>query len=146
MFFTAYIEGWALYAENLGLENNWYKDIYSKIGYYNSELFRAVRLVVDTGLHYKRWTRDEAYEYMKINLGWGSYNQLDRYIVWPGQACAYKIGELKILELQQLAKKELGKKFDIKEFHDAILENGALPLTILERQIAEYIKLKNNNK
>ncbi|UCE07122.1 MAG: DUF885 domain-containing protein [bacterium] len=140
VYFTAYIEGWALYAEQLGMENGWFDDPYSKLGYLNSELFRAVRLVVDTGIHYKRWTRDQAYKYMVQNLGWGSYREIDRYVVWPGQACAYKIGELKLLEFRELAKKKLGKKFDIKEFHRAVLEHGSVPLDILERLVVEYIQ------
>jgi len=144
MHFTAYVEGWALYAEKLGMENGWFVDPHEKLSYLNSELFRAVRLVVDTCIHYKRWTRDQAYNYMVENLGWGSYPEIDRYIVWPGQACAYKIGELKILELRKLAKKKLGKKFDIKEFHRAILEHGSMPLEILEKVIFEYIQSKQD--
>jgi uncharacterized protein (DUF885 family) len=144
VYFTAYIEGWALYAEKLGMENGWFDDPYSKLGYLNSELFRAVRLVVDTGIHYKRWTRDQAYDYMVQNLGWGSYREIDRYIVWPGQACAYKIGELKLLEFKELAKKKLGKKFDIKEFHRAVLEHGSVPLDVLERLVIKYIEINKN--
>jgi len=139
-FFTGFIEGWALYAEKLAYENKWYEDVYSEIGYLGSELFRAVRLVVDTGIHQKKWTRDEAYNYMKANLGWGSYGEIDRYTVWPGQACAYKTGELKILKLREKAKTELGDQFDIKEFHKVILENGAVPLNLLEEIVDEYIK------
>lgn len=144
-FFTGYIEGWALYAEKLGYEREWYEDTYSVIGYLNSELFRAVRLVVDTGIHYKKWSREQAYEYMKENLGWGSYGEIDRYILWPGQACAYKVGELKILELREKAKKELKNKFDLKEFHKVILENGALPLYLLEEIVDEYIEVNCNS-
>ena len=121
-----------LYSEKLDMENGWLDDPYSKLGYLNSELFRAVRLVVDTGIHDKRWTRDQAYDYMVQNLGWGSYREIDRYIVCPGQACAYKIGELIILELRELAKKKLGKDFNMKEFHRVVLEYGAVPLEILE--------------
>ena len=139
-FFTAYVEGWALYAEKLAMENGWYKNAHSKLGYLNSELLRAVRLVVDTGIHYKRWTRDKAYNYMLKNLGWDSYNSIDRYIVWPGQACAYKIGELKILELRNQAQKALRKRFDIKDFHRVVLQHGSVPLDILERLVQEYIK------
>ncbi len=138
-FFTAYAEGWALYAEKLAKEQDWYGDVYAKLGYLNSELFRAVRLVVDTGIHYKQWSRDRAYNYMLDNLGWGSYGQIDRYIVWPGQACAYKIGELKILELRERAKMELGEEFDIKEFHRVVLQHGSVPLEILERIVDEWI-------
>lgn len=141
-FFTVYAEGWALYVEKLANEQGWYEDIYTKLGYLNSELFRAVRLVVDTGIHYKRWSRDRANNYMLDNLGWGSYGQINRYCVWPGQACAYKIGELKILELRERAKTELGKKFDIKEFHRIVLQHGSVPVEILERLIDEYIQEK----
>jgi len=138
-FFTGFIEGWALYAEKLAYENGWFADIYSQIGYLNSELFRATRLVLDTGIHYKKWSRQEAFNYMQDNLGWGSYGELNRYIVWPGQACAYKIGELKIIELREKARKELGSRFDIKEFHRVVLEHGAIPLTLLEDIIINYI-------
>jgi uncharacterized protein (DUF885 family) len=139
LFFTAYIEGWALYAEKLAMENGWFEDLYSQLGYLNSELFRAVRLVLDTGIHYKRWSRDRAITYMRDNLGWVSPGEIDRYIAWPGQACAYKIGELKILELRKHAKKMLKKRFDIKKFHSVILENGAVPLPLLESYVNEYI-------
>ncbi len=138
-FFTAFIEGWALYAEKLAFEQGWYSDIYSELGYLNSELFRAVRLVVDTGIHYKRWNREQAAEYMKENLGWSSYGEIDRYSVWPGQACAYKIGELKILELREKAKRKLGNDFDLKEFHDVILRNGAIPLDLLEKVVNDWL-------
>jgi uncharacterized protein (DUF885 family) len=141
-FFTAFIEGWALYAEKLALELGWYKDIYSELGYLNSELFRAVRLVVDTGIHYKRWSREQAAEYMEDNLGWASYGEIDRYTVWPGQACAYKIGELKLLELREKAKLELGDNFDLKEFHDVILRNGTIPLDLLENVVDEWLERK----
>lgn len=139
LFFTAYIEGWALYAEKLAMENGWFKDLYSQLGYLNSELLRAVRLVLDTGIHYKRWSRSRAITYMRDNLGWVSTAEIDRYIVWPGQACAYKIGELKILELRKRAKKKLKKRFDIKKFHSVILEHGAVPLTLLESYVNDYI-------
>ena len=139
-FFTAYAEGWALYAEKLAKEQGWYENVYTKLGYLNSELFRAVRLVVDTGIHYKRWSRDKTYNYMVDNLGWGSYGQINRYCVWPGQACAYKIGELKMLELRERAKTKLGDRFDIKEFHQVILQNGSVPLEILEQLIDEWIE------
>lgn len=142
-FFTAFIEGWALYAEKLALELGWYKDIYSELGYLNSELFRAVRLVVDTGIHYKRWSREQAAEYMEENLGWASYGEIDRYTVWPGQACAYKIGELKLLELREKAKLELGDTFDLKEFHDVILRNGTIPLDLLENVVDEWLERKS---
>ncbi|MDA3813550.1 MAG: DUF885 domain-containing protein [Candidatus Cloacimonetes bacterium] len=138
-FFTAFIEGWALYAEKLAFEQGWYKNIYSELGYLNSELFRAARLVVDTGIHYKRWDREQAADYMKKNLGWASYGEIDRYSVWPGQACAYKIGELKILELREKAKSELGEKFDLREFHNIILQHGAIPLNLLEDVVDNWL-------
>ncbi len=138
-FFTGYIEGWALYAEKLAYENGWFEDVYSRLGYLNSELFRAARLVVDTGIHHKKWSREKAFNYMKDNIGWGSYGEIDRYTVWPGQACAYKIGELIILELREKAKKEQGNYFDIKEFHKIILENGAVPLELLEEIVNDYL-------
>jgi uncharacterized protein (DUF885 family) len=121
------------------MENGWFEDLYSQLGYLDSELFRAVRLVLDTGIHYKRWSRGRAITYMRDNLGWVSTGEIDRYIVWPGQACAYKIGELKILELRKHAKKKLKKRSDIKKFHSVILENGAVPLPLLESYVNEYI-------
>jgi uncharacterized protein (DUF885 family) len=139
LHFTGFIEGWALYAEKLGMENGWFDDPYSKIGYLGFELLRAVRLVVDTGLHYFEWNRETAAQYMIENLGWGSVDALDRYIIWPGQACAYKIGELKILELRAVAKAELDAKYDIKEFHRVLLQNGSVPLDILENLVNNYI-------
>ncbi len=139
-FFTGYVEVWALYAERLAREYGFYADIYTLIGYLKSELFRAARLVVDTGIHHKKWTRERAFEYMLENNGWASWPEIDRYILWPGQACAYKVGELKIIELRNRAKKELGKKFDIKDFHRVVLENGSVPLEILEQLVNDYIK------
>ena len=141
-FFTAYIEGWALYAEKLAFEQGLYNDIYSELGYLNSELFRAVRLVVDTGIHYKRWNREQTADYMKQNMGWASYGEIDRYSVWPGQACAYKIGELKILELREKAKIKLGDDFNLKEFHDVILRHGAIPLDLLENVVDDWLHNK----
>jgi uncharacterized protein (DUF885 family) len=140
VYFTAFVEGWALYAEKLAREHGWFKSYHSRIGSLNSELLRAVRLVLDTGIHYKRWSRERAFIYMKNNLGWASYGEIDRYLAWPGQACAYKMGELKILELRKRAKKALKKKFDIKEFHRVILENGSVPLKLLERFVDEYVE------
>ena len=138
--FTGYTEGWALYAEKLAKEYGFYNDTYSLIEYLRSELLRAARLVVDTGIHSMNWTRDRAYRYMLNNVGWSSYKQIDRYIVWPGQACAYKIGELKILELRERAKTALGDKFDIKKFHSVVLKHGSVPLDILEQLVDEYIE------
>ncbi len=138
--FTGYLEGWALYAEKLAKEYGFYEDVHSKIGNLRSELFRAARLVVDTGIHHKRWTREEAYEYMRNNVGWASYGEIGRYIVWPGQACAYKVGELTLLKLRQKVKKELGDKYDIKDFHTVILQHGSLPLEILSQLVDQYIE------
>ncbi len=143
-FFTGYVEGWALYAEKLAGEYGFFSDTESQIGYLRSELFRALRLVVDTGIHCKKWTRKMAYDYLLSNLGWTSYSEIDRYIVWPGQACAYKIGELKLLELRARVKNALGDAFDIKEFHDLVLRHGSLPLDLLERIVAEYIESRGH--
>jgi uncharacterized protein (DUF885 family) len=144
-YIPAYVEGWGLYAENLADEYGMYSDSYSRLGYLRGELLRAVRLVVDTGIHHKRWTREYAIEYMK------SFEcipeeyvpiEVDRYIVNPGQACSYKIGVMKILELREKAKAELGEKFNIKEFHDVILRNGPMPLEVMEREVEKYIDSK----
>ncbi len=144
--FTAYIEGWALYCEWLAKQAGWYdKDPFGDLGRLRDELLRAVRLVVDTGIHAKHWTREQAIAYMRDKTGMGEKevkSEIERYIVAPGQACAYKIGMLKIQELRARAQKELGEKFDQREFHDAVLRNGALPLEILEEQINEYIQRK----
>lgn len=142
LWFTSHGEGWALYAEKLAIEQQWYSDINAEISYLQSELFRAVRLVVDTGIHAKRWTRKQAYDYMLEGLGWASYGEIDRYSVWPGQACAYKIGELKILELRKFAEQKLNKKFNLKDFHTAILKHGSVPLEILEENVRKYIDEK----
>ena len=141
--FTAYSEGWGLYAERLAWELGFYEnDPYGNLGRLQAEMFRAVRLVVDTGIHYKKWTREEAIEYMVENTGMTTSevtSEIERYIVMPGQACAYKIGMLKILELREKAKQELGSQFDLREFHNAVLKNGSLPLDILEEVINNYI-------
>ena len=142
--FTAYMEGWALYSEWLAKQAGWYEgDPFGDLGRLRDELFRAVRLVVDTGIHAKRWTREQAIAYMLEKTGMGEKNvtaEIERYIVNPGQACAYKVGMLKIQELRERAQQELGNKFDQREFHDAVLKNGALPLEILEEQINAYIQ------
>lgn len=140
--FTAYIEGWALYAERVAWELGYQNNPYDNIGRLQAELFRAVRLVVDTGIHSKRWTRKEAIQYMIKNTGMAEsdvISEIERYIVMPGQACAYKVGMMKILELRAKAKAELGSKFDIRDFHDVVLKNGAVPLDILEIFIDKYI-------
>jgi uncharacterized protein (DUF885 family) len=141
--FTAYAEGWGLYAEKLMYETGSYKnDPYGNLGRLQAELFRAARLVVDTGIHYKKWTRDQANAYMDETLFFppGGYsNEVNRYIMWPGQALSYKSGELKILALRQHAKDALGSKFDIKAFHNVLLQNGGMPLPVLELAVENYI-------
>jgi uncharacterized protein (DUF885 family) len=142
--FTAYQEGWALYTEWLAKEAGWYQDDpFSDLGRLQAELFRAVRLVVDTGIHAKRWPREQAITYMRDKTGMGEKEvtaEIERYIVNPGQACAYKVGMLKLQELRARAQTELGQKFDQREFHDVVLKNGAMPLEILEEQVAAYIQ------
>ncbi|XP_046560634.1 uncharacterized protein LOC124269641 [Haliotis rubra] len=141
-FYTAYVEGWALYAESLGEELNFYEHDRELMGRYSLEMFRACRLVVDSGLHYYGWDREEAIQYM---LNYTSFSrvemtiEVDRYITWPGQACAYKIGEIKIKELRKRAEEALGELFDIREFHSVVLENGPMPLTILEEIVDHWI-------
>jgi len=132
---SAFSEGWALYSEILALEAGLAEDPYDELGVLQSELFRAVRLVVDTGMHYKRWSREEAIAYMKGVTGMSDTEvrvEIERYIVWPGQACSYKIGMLKILELREKAKEKLGENFNIKDFHSVVLEQGQPPLFIVE--------------
>ena len=144
--FTAYAEGWALYTEWLAKQAGWYdKDPFGDLGRLQAELFRAVRLVVDTGIHAKRWTREQAIAYMREKTGMAEKEvtaEIERYIVSPAQACAYKVGMLKIQELRARSEKELGAKFDQREFHDVVLKNGALPLEILEEQVNAYIARK----
>jgi uncharacterized protein (DUF885 family) len=141
--FTAFSEGWALYAEHLAKDMGLYDNApYGDLGRLQAEMFRAVRLVVDTGIHAKRWTRQQAIDYMHEKTGMSVTevtSEIERYIVMPGQACAYKIGMLKILELRERAKQALGAKFDLKAFHEAVLGRGAMPLTILERRIDAWI-------
>ena len=140
--FTAYSEGWALYAERLAWEAGYEKDPLDNLGRLQSELFRSVRLVVDTGLHRKRWTREQAIEYMAKTTGMAESEvviEVERYLVQPGQALAYKVGMLKILELRDRARGALGNKFDVRAFHDVVLRNGAMPLEILERIVDSYI-------
>jgi len=144
LVFTSHVEGWALYSEKLAREENFFPDQHSLLHNMWSELFRAARMVVDTGLHYKRWSRQEALDYYNNNLGTPIPNEIDRYIVWPGQATAYKVGELKILELRQRAKDELGDNFDIKDFHNVMLSYGQMPLNILEEQVNLYIEREKN--
>lgn len=139
--FESFMEGWALYAEKLAGEYGFYDTPESRLGYLQSELYRAVRLVVDTGIHFKKWSRQEAVNYFFAATGDSdlAVREVDRYIVWPGQACAYKIGKLKMLELRDKVKTALGDDFDIKEFHNLILQNGSMPLEVLEKQVDRYI-------
>ncbi len=141
-WYVAYGEGWALYAESLGYEMGFYKDPYVRFGTLTNEMLRACRLVIDTGLHSMGWTRDQSIKYLADNTGYTAgvvAAEVDRYIVIPGQALGYKIGELKIKALRAKAKAELGDAFDVRRFHNAILDDGALPLTILESRVDEWI-------
>ncbi|MXP26002.1 DUF885 family protein [Altererythrobacter indicus] len=142
---TAYVEGWGLYAETLGYPMGFYKDPYQHFGTLDDEMLRAMRLVVDTGIHAKGWTREQAIDYMLANSGMGRTDataEVERYIAMPSQALAYKVGALKIQELRDKAKSALGAKFDIREFHDQVLNTGALPLPVLEAKIDRWIASK----
>jgi uncharacterized protein (DUF885 family) len=140
---SAFSEGWALYSEKLSLEAGVGRDLYDELGILQSEIFRAVRLVVDTGMHYKDWSRDDAIKLFTENTAKSILdieNEVDRYIAWPGQALAYKIGQMKILELRNLAEAELGESYDIKDFHYEVLKRGSLPLSILEEYMLKWIE------
>lgn len=140
---TAFIEGWGLYSERLGYDMGLYKDPYSRYGQLIYDMWRAVRLVVDTGIHYFGWSRQEAIDYFKDNAAKTEadiINEIDRYIGWPGQALAYKIGQLKMLEIRAIAEEELGAKFDIRAFHDELLGAGAIPLDALEARMTRWVE------
>jgi uncharacterized protein (DUF885 family) len=139
---AAFTEGWALYSETLGAEFGLYDDPASYFGHLNSELMRAVRLVVDTGIHAKGWSREQAIAYMQQNLGFSetsATNQVQRYMAWPAQALSYKIGALKILELRERARSALGDKFSLSKFHEIVIGEGTLPLPILEARVDRWI-------
>jgi len=141
--YTSFVEGWGLYSESLGEELDLYQDPYSKFGALTYDMWRAVRLVVDTGMHYKGWSRDKAIKFFMANAAKTEQdivNEIDRYLIMPGQALAYKIGQLKILELKRKSQQQLGEAFDIKDFHHVVLGQGAVPLSVLEERVDQYIK------
>jgi uncharacterized protein (DUF885 family) len=138
-FLSGFGEGWAMYVEDLVAEQGWLPDIYSRLAEINSQLFRAVRIVLDAGIHQQRWTREQTLAYMEDNLGWNSENEIDRYSVWPGQACAYTMGKLRIMAMRENAKKALGSKFDLKAFHTVVLQDGSTPLDLLEKLVDDYV-------
>ncbi len=141
--FTAYSEGWALYAERLAAEEGYQQDPFDRLGYLTGQLFRAARLVVDTGIHAQRWTRRQAIDYMLAATGMPETDvvaEIERYIVSPGQACAYKVGQLEILELRRRARERLGERFDLRAFHDVVLGSGEMPLALLGRQVDRWIE------
>jgi uncharacterized protein (DUF885 family) len=143
--YTAFVEGWALYSEKLGKEVGFYQDPYNDFGRLNDEMLRAIRLVVDTGLHEKKWTRQQVVQFFHDHSAIDEVDvqsETDRYIVWPGQALGYKIGQLKITELRERARKELGDRFDIRAFHDEVLGGGALPLDVLEQRVNDWISIQ----
>jgi uncharacterized protein (DUF885 family) len=142
-YYTAYTEGWALYSERLGKEIGFYQDPYSDFGRLEADMWRAIRLVVDTGVHSQHWTRQQMVDYFHDHSAIDETNvqsEVDRYIAWPGQALGYKMGQLKILELRDRAKTALGPKFDLKAFHDVVIDSGALPLDVLEKQVDAWVR------
>ena len=140
--YTAFTEGWGMYSERLGKDVGFYKDPYSDYGRLENDMWRAIRLVVDTGVHSKHWTRQQMVDYFHDHSAIDETNvqsEVDRYVAWPGQALGYKMGQLKILELRDKAKAALGPKFDIKAFHDEVLDSGALPMDVLEQRVDAWI-------
>ena len=145
--FEAYDEGWAMYAERLGHEMTGSEDVWDKIGLLQSDLFRTVRMMTDIGIHHKKWLREQAIDFMVQNTeltAAQAEDEVDRYIVWPGQGCAYKVGQLKFLELRERAESELGDAFDIREFHSVLINQGAMPLAVLEKQVEAYVTEKKD--
>jgi uncharacterized protein (DUF885 family) len=142
-YYTAFTEGWALYSERLGKEIGFYQDPYSEYGRLEADMWRAIRLVVDTGVHSKHWTRQQMVDFFHDHSSISETEiqaEVDRYIAWPAQALSYKVGQLKILELRDRAKKALGDKFDIRAFHDEVIDAGGLPLDVLDERINTWIK------
>ena len=140
--YNAYSEGWAFYSERLGKDVGFYQDPYSEYGRLENEMWRSIRLVVDTGVHYKHWSRQQMVDFFREHTAMDEPNiqtEVDRYIAWPGQALAYKLGQMEILELREQAKKELGAKYDIRAFHDEVLDAGALPLDVLHARVTKWI-------
>ncbi|HTL16487.1 MAG TPA: DUF885 domain-containing protein, partial [Patescibacteria group bacterium] len=147
--YTAFVEGWGLYAESLGQEMGFYQNPYEKYGQLTYEMWRAIRLVLDTGIHSMGWSREQAIDYFLANSSKTPHDitvEVDRYIVMPGQALAYKIGELKFKELRAYATRELGARFDIRKFHDEVLDSGALPMDILEQQIKQWVSRNKGDR
>lgn len=140
--YTAFVEGWALYSERLGKEIGFYLDPYSDYGRLENEMWRAIRLVIDTGVHEKHWSREQMVDYFHRYTAMDEPNvqsEVDRYIAWPGQALAYKLGQLEILKLRDQARQKLGDKFDLRAFHDQVVGQGPLPLEVLQRQVETWI-------
>ena len=147
--YNAYSEGWAFYAERLGKEVGFYQDPYSEYGRLENEMWRSVRLVVDTGVHAKHWSRQQMVDFFRQHTAMDEPNietEVDRYIAWPGQALAYKLGQMKILELRERARQQLGDRFDLRAFHDAVLGDGPLPLDVLEENMDRWIAAQKGGR